>query len=202
MSVDLGMAQILGAEAVGLPGQRRFRLYVQGQAYSAAEGSAVMWMEKEQLNSLSLALDRALAQLTKGKIMRTEAVAAGRQVEPETMPPNFPRHPRHDFQVGQLLLAYDESGELFVLSGVPLEVMLERGTAQDVDTLMNAQETVLFRFTQQQAHRLSTTIAAIVRAGRPVCPLCGTPLDGRPHACVKQNGHYNILQSERGEETE
>ena len=44
MSKDFGIVEILGAEAVGQPGQRRFRIYVQ-----AHRNSAIMWMEKEHL---------------------------------------------------------------------------------------------------------------------------------------------------------
>lgn len=196
MSVDLGQAQILGAEAVGQPGQRRFRLYMQG-----VRGSAVMWMEKEQLNSLSLALDRALAQITEGKVLRTEA-AQNKQQTPTGMPADFPRYPTHEFQVGQITLAYDEGRDQFILSAIPIEVILERGLEQDVEALIDDESALAFRFTQQQAQQLSTTITMIVRSGRPVCPLCGTPLDGGTHACVKQNGHREIIQSERGEDDE
>ena len=52
MGIELGPVWLLGADAVGQPGQRRFRLFVQ-----SARGSAILWMEKEQLNSLSLSLD-------------------------------------------------------------------------------------------------------------------------------------------------
>lgn len=194
MSVDLGQAQILGAEAVGQPGQRRFRLYMQG-----GRGSAVMWMEKEQLNSLSLALDRALAQITEGKVLRTEA-SQSKQQAPTGMPTDFPRYPTHEFQVGQLTLAYDEGRDQFILSAIPIEVILERGLEQEAEASIDDESAVAFRFTQQQAQQLSTTITTIVRSGRPVCPLCGTPLDGSPHACVKQNGHREIIQVERGED--
>ena len=45
----------------------------------------------------------------------------------------------------------------------------------------------------------------VLPAGRPICPLCHTPLDGGPHACVKQNGHREIMQiieEAEGEEEE
>ena len=72
MSMELGALEILGAAAVGEPGQRRFCLYVQSR-----RGSAVIWMEKEQLNRLSLTLDQVLAQLTEGQVLRTEAQVGG-----------------------------------------------------------------------------------------------------------------------------
>ncbi len=193
MSVDLGTTRILGAEAVGQPGQRRFRLYAQG-----TRGSIVMWMEKEQLNSLSLALDRALAQLTEGQVLRIEASREQSQ-STSAMPGEFPRYPTHEFQVGQLTLAYDNGNDEFVLSAVPLEVFLERGPDPDLEALTD-EDAVLFRFKQEQARQLSSAIVDIVRAGRPTCPYCGMPLDGGPHSCVKQNGHKEIIQVEASED--
>src|SRR6266487_2267055 len=162
MSVELGSVRVLGADAVGQPGQRRFRLFVQ-----TARGSAIMWMEKEQLNSLSLTLDRFLAYLTEGQILRTEA-RVGEQPMPGKMPADFPEIPSYEFQVGQMKLSYDEENTAFMLSVI--------------------------------AQELSRAITAVTSAGRPVCPLCGAPLDGAPHACVKQNGHREILQIETSEE--
>src|SRR5437667_12903835 len=112
MSADLGPIDVLGADAVGQPGQRRFRLFAQNR-----RGSAVVWMEKEQLNSLSLAIDRFLALITEGQVLRTEAVA-GKPPPPPGMPADFPRQPTYDIQVGQMRLNYDEGSEMFMLSAV------------------------------------------------------------------------------------
>ena len=112
MSVDLGPIDILGADAVGQPGQRRFRLFAQ-----STRGSAVIWMEKEQLNSLSLAIDRFLALITEGQILRTEAVAGNRS-SPAGMPADFPRQPTYDLQVGQIRLNYEERRAVFLFSEI------------------------------------------------------------------------------------
>jgi uncharacterized repeat protein (TIGR03847 family) len=159
-----------------------------------------MWMEKEQLNSLAIALDRSLALLTEGQVLRTEAHAS---VKPElqSMPADFPRNPTYDFQVGQMRLNFDESDTTFLLSVTPLEIVMERG--EEPQLVMREEDSVSFVFTQQEAQHLSNSITAVVSAGRPVCPLCHTPLDGGPHACVKQNGHREIIQiEERGDEEE
>jgi uncharacterized repeat protein (TIGR03847 family) len=194
MSADLGPIDVLGADAVGQPGQRRFRLFAQN-----AHGSAVIWMEKEQLNSLSLAIDRFLALITEGQILRTEAVA-GRQPPPPSMPAGFPRQPTYDLQVGQIRLNYDERREVFLLNVVPLEILMERG--REPQLVLREDQSLAFLFTQQQAQQLSSTIAILVTSGRPVCPLCGASLDGSPHACEKQNGHHDILHIERETETD
>ena len=185
MSKDFGIVEVLGAEAVGQPGQRRFRIYVQ-----AERNSAIMWMEKEQLNSLSLALDRFLAQITEGQVLRTEAQAGNRPIA-EGMPSDFPVQPTYEFQVGQIKINYDERSTQFLLNAIPLQIVMERDEAQ---VFMDEEQAVSFLFTHRQAQYLSSTIAQVVSAGRPVCPLCHTPLDGGPHACIKQNGHREIVQ--------
>lgn len=191
MSDDLGPVQLLGADAVGQPGQRRFRLFAQSR-----RGSAVMWLEKEQLNSLSLALDRSLALITEGQVLRIEAHASQRAV-PEGMPANFALPPTYEFQVGQIHVSFNEYDSTFMLNVVPLEILMESG--QEPQIYMNEDAAISFIFTQRDAQRLSSSIGALVNAGRPVCPLCHMPLDGGPHACVKQNGHREIVQIEEDE---
>jgi uncharacterized repeat protein (TIGR03847 family) len=186
MSTDLGPVNILGADAVGGPGERRFRLYA-----LAGTRSAIMWMEKEQLNTLSLALDRVLAQLTEGNVLRTVAQAGPKPV-PAGMPANFPSQPTFEFQVGQIRIGYDEGRTLLALIAAPIEILLERG--QEPRAIIREDESVSIFFTMQQAQNLTSSINVLVASGRPVCPLCNTPLDGGPHACVRQNGHRELSQ--------
>src|SRR5579863_7285893 len=108
MSANLGTVNILGVEAVGQPGQRRFRLFA-----GSARGTAIMWMEKEHLINLSLTIDHALAQITEGQILRLEAQVGG-YTAPSGMPESFPRKPDHEFQVGQIGLTYEERAEMFM----------------------------------------------------------------------------------------
>jgi len=194
MITELGPVEILGTEAIGQPGQRRFRLFALVRDISVA-----MWMEKEQLSNLSLALDRILAQLTEGGMLRIEA-----QAEPQPTlvgaPASFPQKPSFEFQVGQLRISYDERSNLLVLIGVPLEVVIERG--QEPQVILREEDTLSFNFTLLQAQELSRAITVLVTSGRPVCPLCGTPLDGGPHACIRQNGHREFIQVLEEEDTD
>src|SRR5450432_4043670 len=190
MSIELGPVWLLGADAVGRPGQRRFRLFVQ-----SARGSAILWMEKEQLNSLSLSLDGVLAHLTEGQVLRIEA-RSGEQPQPGKMPAEFPRVPTYELQVGQLKLGYDEDRDVFLISAIPLEIEGE----EEPSVTLREEEAVSFLFTQSDAQELSVAITAVVSAGRPLCPLCHAPLDGGPHACIKQNGHREILQIDPGDD--
>src|SRR5947209_359432 len=186
MSIELGSVELLGVDAIGQPGQRRFCIFARGR-----RASALMWMEKEQLNRLSLTLDRVLAQLTEGQVLRTEA-QAGIRPTPTGMPANFPRTPEYDLRQSQIGLAYDERDNMFACTITPLEILLEAG--QEPQALLLEEDAVTFQFSQKQAQDLSNVINVLVSGGRPVCPLCHTPLDGGPHACVKQNGHHEIVQ--------
>jgi uncharacterized repeat protein (TIGR03847 family) len=188
MSVDLGLVSVLGADAVGQPGQRRFRLFLR-----AAHGSAITWLEKEQLTGLAEAIDRALALITEGQVLRTEA-QAGADLTIKGMPTDFPNYPTYNVQMGQMRLSFDESDMLFALFVTPLEVLLEHGEEAEDAVLDN--NSFSFQFRQQQAQELSATIQAVISSGRPICPLCHAPLDGGPHACVKQNGHREIIRIE------
>lgn len=186
MSTDLGHVDNLGAEAIGQPGQRRFRLFAQ-----AGTRSALLWMEKEQLNTLSLALDRVMAQISDGSILRIMA-----STEPlpqaEGLPANFPRHPTAEFQVGQLRIGYDERHNLLAVIASPIEILLEPG--QEPRAVIREDESVSFLFTMRQSQRLTQSITSLVSSGRRVCPLCNTPLDDGPHACIRQNGHREVVQ--------
>lgn len=196
MSKDLGPIEIVGAEAIGQPGQRRFRLFAMLHNTSVS-----LWMEKEQLNNLSIALDRILTQLTEGRILRTEAQASPLP-SPEGAPTNFPAKPDFEFQVGQLRISYDERRNMLILISIPYGIIMEPG--QEPQVILREEDTLSFRFTLQQARHLTTSIATLVSSGRPVCPLCKAPLDGGPHACVKQNGHRELVQvlEDEDEDTE
>lgn len=194
MSVDLGLVRLLGADAVGKPGQRQFRLYAQ-----STRGSVVIWMEKEQLNSLSVAIDHALAEITDGQVLRTEAQASGEN-RPEGMPAEFPRSPDYDFQGGQMRLSFDASEMQFQLRIIPIEVVQER--QEEPQVVLNEDDEISLGFTPDQGQQLARSITFVVSSGRPVCPLCHAPLDGGPHSCVKQNGHRQIIQLEGSNDEE
>lgn len=192
---DLGMVDILGADAVGQPGQRRFRLFAR-----ARTSSAFLWMEKDQLINLSLVVDRMLAQISEGRILRTEAQSGGLPEPEGAIPPDFPLSPDYDFQVGQLRLNFEGHREAFVLVAVPFDIVEDEQGEPQID--LHTEEELSLAFTIAQAQQLTRRITALVSKGRPVCPLCHAPLDGGPHACVKQNGHHELIRELEDEEDE
>lgn len=60
------------------------------------------------------------------------------------------------------------------------------------DIEADSDETAAFvcSISRGQAATLAASSEAVIAAGRPICPLCGQPMTGDTHACVKQNGHF------------
>ena len=75
---------------------------------------------------------------------------------------------------------------------------------QEPQVILREDNSLSFRFTLQQAQQITSSITILVTSGRPVCPLCRMPLDGGPHACVRQNGHRELVQvlEDEAEDTE
>ena len=166
---DFGRVATLGAEAFGKPGERTFRLHI-----GAPTGSASLWVEKEQLQALALAVRQILSQRR----------ASGRPT-PEEQPPapvDYAAQPALDFKVGHLSLGYDESEETFTLF------------AHESEADPEGPPTFTCEAIAAQARALSDEIERIVAAGRPRCYLCGQPIETGGHVCPRSNGH---AQAER-----
>jgi uncharacterized repeat protein (TIGR03847 family) len=158
---DLGHALSIDAEAIGRPGQRRFRLLVRSTTTSAA-----LWLEKEQLSAIGEALDEMDQRL------QTQSPSD----QPDVEPLPFPATADIDFRAGRLGLGYEEERDRFVLHA------FDSAAADAVPTLR-------CEISRGQSRTLSRRIATVVAAGRPICPLCDTPIEPDGHVCPKSNGH-------------
>ena len=170
----------LQAQSLGKPGQRTFRVLIE----SNDGRSAMLWVEKEQLQALGLALEQLLAEV-QGRL-----ASASRGVE-QPSPDSFPLTPTLEIRVGRIALGQDESeletGPRYVLLAYDLETM---GTEESDEPSGTA--AFACRTTRDQLRALSRNISEVVAAGRPRCPLCGEPIQriGDPHGCVRGNGHH------------
>lgn len=164
MTAEFGVAQAIDVQAFGQPGQRTFRVRVLGEH---AE-SASMWMEKEQLQALSLALKQMLSQLEYDGTPPAAAIA------------EFPVVADHDFRVGRLGMGFHAADRTVIL------YTYELGAASEED---DAEPSLRVRLTQEQASSMSVRLDDIISGGRPVCPLCGLAIDPGGHACIRSNGH-------------
>jgi uncharacterized repeat protein (TIGR03847 family) len=179
---DFGEAELLDVEAIGQPGARRFRLFALGRQGRGAS----LWMEREQLEALAVAIDRVLAQVSGRMVLRPEAQAVSAPAP--HAPSDFPKHPDVEFQVGQMQIGYDEDDDRIVLRASPLEVTERDG---ELEVNEDAEPAFAVALSQPHATRLSIHISAVLSGGRPRCPLCGRPMNGG-HICEKQNGYHPV----------
>lgn len=182
---DFGVVERVTADAVGAPGQRRFRL----QARTATT-YAVLWVEREQTQALNLALEQLLAQV---QMQRREGAVAA---DPGGPPDDYPPTPTIEFTVGRLGIGYDEDRDLIILQLTNIDAATKEDDAVEEAPVPSgepaAPEALIIRFTRAQAAALKEQCEATLSAGRPRCPLCGAPMgaDGE-HFCVRRNGHQH-----------
>ena len=153
----------LSAESFGEPGQRTFRIQV-----DSASSSASIWIEKEQLFQLALAIQQMMATLTE-------------EQDPTGGPPNDREAPgltSLDFKVMKLVLGHDAGRGLFIID------------AHDAEDEERA--TIRVWADKQQISGFSEEALRVCAAGRPLCPLCGRAIDPDGHRCARVNGHAKL----------
>ena len=173
-SRELDPVTRLTADAVGEPGQRTFYL----QAADARGDQVTLLVEKEQVRRLAENLETWLPEVAAG---RPEDPAEAAAAEAGVLALAEPLEP--DFRVGQLSLSYDEERDRVLVIATELqadeEEPLELADPLEVRLLV----------TRAQLRVLARHGAEVVARGRPLCPLCGNPLDPTGHICPAQNGH-------------
>jgi uncharacterized repeat protein (TIGR03847 family) len=156
--------QRLRAEALGEPGQRRFRLIV-----SVNDETWIIWMEKQQMQALGMAIGQILQQVP----------SSGPDLDSGAAPGGFDENTNNQFRLGRVELGFEESSDRIVIhafdvqdddSGPGLNMRLSRGQSRD----------------------LIRDAASLAAAGRPMCPMCGQPMDADGHVCPEQNGHLPL----------
>jgi uncharacterized repeat protein (TIGR03847 family) len=159
-SFDLEAPDHFTVGAVGPPGQRVF--YLQGRQ----AGSVVtLKAEKEQVRVLGAYLARLLDKVAPRR--------AGAAPGPGLLEPADPA-----WAIASLELGYDEARDqiLIVATEFREEEEAEAATAR-------------FAITPAQAAGLVERTQALMKAGRPICPMCSAPMDPDGHVCSRANGH-------------
>lgn len=160
---------VLEAEAIGQPGQRRFRLIA-----GSNDDIVSLWMEKEELQALGLAIEQLFEQLRLTGLVRSpipERLAS----RPTVLPPDIP-----DYTVGKMAIGYDEEYQRIVIF------------AHDIT--QDEEEDPIFagRASLPAAKALVRQIAQVIAAGRPRCPRCGSVIGSEGHVCPHDNGHLPL----------
>lgn len=167
---DFGRADLLEADAVGEPGKRTFRLRVR----SGAE-SACLWLEKEQLAALTLAIRQLLEQ-------------TGEAGDADDAPPggSFPEPAQVEFKIGRLGIGYDEGERMVSIFAYTIE------DAGEDENDTSATPSFSCAVSRPQCRAFAERAEQVIAAGRPVCVLCGGPIDADGHRCLRRNGHSKI----------
>jgi uncharacterized repeat protein (TIGR03847 family) len=159
-------------DALGPAGQRIFLLQA-----GRDNTMITLKMEKQQAVVLAASIDRMLDEL--GERFPREV---SRLEEPVSSDLMLQEPFDVQFVVGQMGMGYDQAEDAMVL--VLQELILEEG-AKD------AQVARLWA-TRGQMNALSRHIKEVVAQGRPICAMCGQPIDPDGHLCPKSNGREPV----------
>jgi uncharacterized repeat protein (TIGR03847 family) len=166
---------------VGRPGERAFYL----QARTGARSTSVL-LEKEQSAVLAEKLDELLAAVATDP-------AAGVTVPTHTPaelvdddPLDQPVEP--EFRAGAMRLSWDPRTAQVVIEAYPVDVLTEDDEADPLEDDDVPSEMLLVRIPVGTARAFVERTRQVVRAGRPICPLCSRPVDQDGHVCVFPDG--------------
>lgn len=166
---DLKPVDRITADAVGVPGQRVFYL-------QARKGNLLVTVicEKEHVTALALAVDHVLLSMAGND---ADAVVEPDPVIHRGMDLEYPLEPA--FRAGQVNLGFDQaSRELVVIAYETME--------EGDDTPPSVAR---FWATPAQMRAFSIHSQQVVAAGRPICAMCGQPMEPEGHFCPRKNGH-------------
>lgn len=157
-----GEAQYVTPQALGEPGDRRFRIVV------VIDGITwILWMEKQQVQALGLAMEQILEFMP----------ALGGLPDWALRGVEFDDQTDLQFRVGRIEMGFDSGDQ---------QVILAAHDVQQED--MDAAPSVRFRMSLQMARAFSEEASDLMTRGRPLCPMCGMPREDG-HVCPEQNGH-------------
>jgi len=172
--VDFNPVSRITIDSVGQPGQRVFLL-------QASQGSSMITvkLEKEQAMVLAASVIELLEELDQ-KYPRPQS-KFDKPLSSDLML-REPMEPA--FAIGQIGLGYDQERDLVVL--VVQEIEFEG---------LEKPATARFWATRAQIQALSDHTLEVASRGRPICPLCDSPIDPEGHFCPRSNGHEKPLWS-------
>lgn len=158
---------IFTADYQGEPGKRAFFLQVRDQ-----DDTLTFEVEKQQVSVLAekltemLLLVDATDPVTENTPARDAALASV-WTEPE-------------FRIGSITLGYDDGEDMLTLV---LESFVAEDSPEDPDS-------VTLHLRRDQVRAFVLHAEGVVSEGRPLCPLCGLPMDPDGHMCPASNGHH------------
>lgn len=163
---------------VGRPGSRAFYLQVRTRAQVLSVA-----LEKEQSALLAEKIEEMLDELmgTEGNPFSIPAAT------PVELVDNDPLEQPLDtqFRTGAMSLGWDPSTAQVVIEVYPMAVVDDAETDDfGPDSVpVEPVEVLLVRMPVGTARAFAKRTLEVVGSGRPICPLCGTPIDPEGHVC-------------------
>lgn len=171
MSEDVN-PELFIADYTGRPGERTFFIQARGKA------TLSYLVEKQQVRLLAEKLREILLLVDNDDTImgvtpaRDPAFRLESPIEPE-------------WRVGAMGLGYVEDSDEIVVSMGPVIEEEEEPPAEPDDDRFE----VRFLLTRAQVRAFVLHTLAVVAEGRPLCQLCGLPMDPDGHRCPASNGH-------------
>lgn len=156
---------LLSAIAVGVPGKRTFFLVI-----GEKEDWVRLWLEKEQLEALSIAIDQFFVSLSQEFPQFSEELPE--QPLNDDTPVGLPSG---EFEIDQIGIGID--GEKVIFEFLVHALGPQQLDGISINCWINPGNVKLFG-------KQSLEVCA---AGRPRCELCGGPIDPTGHDCPMQN---------------
>jgi uncharacterized repeat protein (TIGR03847 family) len=161
---------------VGEPGSRSFYL----QARAGARVTSVA-LEKQQSAALAEKIDELLDALA-GSPDNTISIPSTIPLELiDNDPLEQPVEP--EFRTGAIGLGWDPATAQVVIEAYPV-VDVEDQQREDDDEGAEPEEIMLVRIPVGTARAFAKRTLEIVGAGRPLCSICGEPMDAGGHVCA------------------
>jgi uncharacterized repeat protein (TIGR03847 family) len=173
MNEDL-RPEIFTADYVGSPGKRVFYLQARGSF-----GSVTYLLEKQQVAVLADKLRELLVMVDPA-----DTVAGAEPARDPALALAEPAQP--EWRVGMMGLTYEEDDEKVLLLVRSAE---EQGEEESALGDEDDEPSVQFHLRRDQVRSFILHALAVVAEGRPLCQLCGLPIDPEGHICPASNGH-------------
>lgn len=167
--------EVFTTDYTGRPGERTFFLQSRSETltltYQLEKGQVEVLAEK--LKELLLMIDPT-DEVRTAIAQRDPAYALSAPIEPE-------------WRVGTIGLTFEEdTGSMVVALEPPSPAGIEDETDEGLDVDDFAVRILL---SKDQARAFLLHALAVVAEGRPLCQLCGLPMDPDGHKCPASNGH-------------
>jgi uncharacterized repeat protein (TIGR03847 family) len=159
-SFDLDAPDHFTTGAVGPQGERVF--YIQGRQDARL---VTLKSEKEQVRALATYLAQMLDKLPTASEPAPASVDLLEPIEAA-------------WPVASLGLGWDEDRQRII-------VVAESTVEEEGEEAATAR----FVITRAQATAFVERAEALIKAGRPICPMCSQPKDPGGHVCPRSNGH-------------